>query len=65
MPDYPAPTSPSHAEIADSATADSFARSAPSASAGIVAFGETVSAVRVLFLSIIVVGILGLRLVEG
>ncbi len=33
--------------------------------AGIVAFGEAVSAARVLFLSIIVVGIVGLRLVEG
>jgi hypothetical protein len=29
------------------------------------AFGEAVSAARVLFLSIIVVGIVGLRLVEG
>jgi quaternary ammonium compound-resistance protein SugE len=33
--------------------------------AGIVVSGETVSAARVLFLSIIVVGIVGLRLVEG
>ena len=33
--------------------------------AGIVAFGETVSAARVLFLSMIVIGIAGLRLVEG
>jgi quaternary ammonium compound-resistance protein SugE len=35
------------------------------ATAGIVAFGETVSPARVLFLSMIVVGIAGLRLVEG
>jgi quaternary ammonium compound-resistance protein SugE len=33
--------------------------------AGIVVFGEAVSAVRLLFLSIVVVGIVGLRLVEG
>jgi quaternary ammonium compound-resistance protein SugE len=33
--------------------------------AGIIAFDETVSAARVLFLSIIVVGIVGLRVVEG
>jgi quaternary ammonium compound-resistance protein SugE len=33
--------------------------------AGIIAFGEALSAARVLFLSIIVVGIVGLRLVEG
>ena len=33
--------------------------------AGVVAFGETVSAARVLFLSMIVIGIAGLRLVEG
>ena len=33
--------------------------------AGIVAFGETVSAARMLFLSMIVIGIAGLRLVEG
>jgi quaternary ammonium compound-resistance protein SugE len=33
--------------------------------AGIVAFGEAASAARVLFLSTIVVGIVGLRLVEG
>ena len=33
--------------------------------AGIVAFGETVSPARVLFLSMIVVGVAGLRLVEG
>jgi len=35
------------------------------ATAGIVAFGETVSPVRVVFLSMIVVGVAGLRLVEG
>jgi quaternary ammonium compound-resistance protein SugE len=33
--------------------------------AGMVLFGETVSVARVLFLSIIVVGIVGLRLVEA
>ena len=33
--------------------------------AGIVAFGEEVSAARLLFLSLVVVGIVGLRLVEG
>jgi quaternary ammonium compound-resistance protein SugE len=33
--------------------------------AGIVAFGETVSPARLLFLSMIAVGIAGLRLVEG
>jgi quaternary ammonium compound-resistance protein SugE len=33
--------------------------------AGIIAFDETLSAARLLFLSIIVVGIVGLRLVEG
>ena len=33
--------------------------------AGIVVFGETISAARVLFLSTIIVGIVGLRLVEG
>jgi len=33
--------------------------------AGIVLFGEALSAARVLFLSIIVVGIVGLRLVDG
>jgi quaternary ammonium compound-resistance protein SugE len=33
--------------------------------AGIVAFGEAVSAARLLFLSLIVVGIVGLRLAEG
>lgn len=33
--------------------------------AGIVVFGEAASAARLLFLSIIVVGIVGLRLVEG
>ena len=33
--------------------------------AGITAFGEAVSAARVLCLSIIVVGIVGLRIVEG
>lgn len=33
--------------------------------AGIVLFGEAVSAARVLFLSIIVLGIVGLRLVDG
>jgi quaternary ammonium compound-resistance protein SugE len=33
--------------------------------AGVVVFGEAASAARLLFLSIIVVGIVGLRLVEG
>ena len=33
--------------------------------AGVVVFGEAASAARPLFLSIIVVGIVGLRLVEG
>jgi quaternary ammonium compound-resistance protein SugE len=33
--------------------------------AGIVAFGEELSAARLLFLSFVVVGIVGLRLVEG
>jgi quaternary ammonium compound-resistance protein SugE len=33
--------------------------------AGIILFGEAASAARVLFLSIIVVGIVGLRVVEG
>jgi quaternary ammonium compound-resistance protein SugE len=33
--------------------------------AGIIAFDETVSAARLLFLSMIVIGIAGLRLVEG
>ena len=33
--------------------------------AGIIAFDETLSAARLLFLSIIVVGIVGLRVVEG
>jgi multidrug transporter EmrE-like cation transporter len=33
--------------------------------AGIVAFDEGVSAARLLFLSFVVVGIVGLRLVEG
>jgi quaternary ammonium compound-resistance protein SugE len=33
--------------------------------AGIVAFGEAVSAARLLFLSLIVVGIVGLRIAEG
>jgi quaternary ammonium compound-resistance protein SugE len=33
--------------------------------AGIVFFGETVTAERVLFLSMIVIGIAGLRLVDG
>ncbi|HEX2285274.1 MAG TPA: multidrug efflux SMR transporter [Mycobacterium sp.] len=33
--------------------------------AGIILFGEAVSAARVLFLSIIVIGIVGLRIVEG
>lgn len=33
--------------------------------AGIVAFGEAVSAARLLFLSIVVVGLVGLRLVDG
>ena len=33
--------------------------------AGIIAFDETVSAARLLFLSIIVVGIVGLRVVES
>jgi quaternary ammonium compound-resistance protein SugE len=33
--------------------------------AGIIMFGEAASAARVLFLSIIVVGIVGLRIVEG
>src|SRR5919108_5425126 len=33
--------------------------------AGIVLFGEAVSAARLLFLSIIVIGIVGLRIVEG
>ena len=33
--------------------------------AGIILFDEAVSAARVLFLSLIVVGIVGLRLVEG
>jgi quaternary ammonium compound-resistance protein SugE len=32
---------------------------------GVVVFGEAASAARLLFLSIIVVGIVGLRLVEG
>jgi len=35
------------------------------AAAGIILFGEAVSLMRVLFLSIIVVGIVGLRLVDG
>lgn len=33
--------------------------------AGMVAFGEAVSAARLLFLSLIVVGIVGLRIAEG
>ncbi|WP_158845608.1 DMT family transporter [Saccharothrix deserti] len=33
--------------------------------AGIIAFGETFSAGRVVFMSMIVLGIVGLRLVEG
>jgi quaternary ammonium compound-resistance protein SugE len=33
--------------------------------AGIILFGETVNTARVFFLSIIVIGIVGLRLVEG
>jgi quaternary ammonium compound-resistance protein SugE len=33
--------------------------------AGIVAFGEVISAARLLFLSLIIVGIVGLRIVEG
>jgi quaternary ammonium compound-resistance protein SugE len=33
--------------------------------AGIILFGEAVSAARLLFLSIIVIGIVGLRIVEG
>jgi quaternary ammonium compound-resistance protein SugE len=33
--------------------------------AGIVAFGETLSAARLLFLSLIVVGVVGLRIAEG
>jgi quaternary ammonium compound-resistance protein SugE len=33
--------------------------------AGVIAFGEAVSVARVLFLLIIVVGIVGLRVVEG
>lgn len=33
--------------------------------AGIVAFGEAISAARLLFLSLIIVGIAGLRITEG